>query len=349
MIQLLYAMIGCIIGAYVASIGMAAIERLYRRSLGRPKDGPQWVCRLCKHKLGFLDTIPVLSFMATSGRCKYCGSEIPFGLLSTELVGGMCGCAIGLLIYQSGFTLLNLAAIYVCLALLFCSLQEMSFGKLYWVTVICIALGAIFASFQARRVLISIAFLIVWLMVWEGFRMYKQAELKKLRDGMKTSQSKSDSEALFDTLSKKLTSDTLVQLGVLDSTLDNLSNAMNQQIYYWMFNPYMVFGLIVFNIFGLIGAVSIVLFANVIGAGFVMWKRKVDFDGVGYQLKHAKNFVSMPQIADSAFDKSGPDKKVRDSNNISNIWSRKQSSPSIIYIAMVVYLLYISSLLFNFM
>lgn len=365
MLQFIFASVGFIIGAYIASIGMAVIERFYRKSLGRPKDGPQWVCRLCKSKLGFFETIPLVGYLSTSGRCRHCGSEIPFGLLSTEIAGGMCGCAIGLLLYQYGLTPYVIAAIYICCALLFCALQEMSFGRLYWITVVCIALGAILASFQARRVLISIAFIIVWLMGWEIVRMYKQSEYKKLKNGMADSKGKAVKGQSIDEVlnsSRKVTPEALMNLGVLSSTLDSLSEVLNQQIYYWMFNPYMIFGLIIFNVFGILGAVSIVLFANVLGVAFKMWKQTIDFKGVGWRLRHEESFTNMPQVIDksdksdsrngtSNAQKSNKPSSVdsKDIKSLNNIWSRKQPSPNIIYIAMVVYGLYISSLLFNFM
>ena len=33
-------------------------------------------CPNCKHKLGFFDCFPILSYVSTIGRCRYCKSKI---------------------------------------------------------------------------------------------------------------------------------------------------------------------------------------------------------------------------------------------------------------------------------
>lgn len=42
-------------------------------------------CRSCAHPLGALDLIPLLTFLFTFGRCRHCGSLIPWHLFAMEL------------------------------------------------------------------------------------------------------------------------------------------------------------------------------------------------------------------------------------------------------------------------
>ena len=44
-------------------------------------------CAVCGHTLGALDLIPVFSYLARRGRCRYCGEKIPAECLVAELVG----------------------------------------------------------------------------------------------------------------------------------------------------------------------------------------------------------------------------------------------------------------------
>ena len=42
-------------------------------------------CTTCGHALGFLDLIPVLSWVFLKGKCRYCGEKIPARYPLTEL------------------------------------------------------------------------------------------------------------------------------------------------------------------------------------------------------------------------------------------------------------------------
>jgi len=46
-------------------------------------------CPRCKHKLGFFDLIPVLSFLALRGRCRYCQKNISWQYPLVELATGV--------------------------------------------------------------------------------------------------------------------------------------------------------------------------------------------------------------------------------------------------------------------
>ena len=53
-------------------------------------------CLACDHTLGVLDLIPVVSFVAHRGKCRYCGEKIPADCLLAELLGALGFVLIGL-------------------------------------------------------------------------------------------------------------------------------------------------------------------------------------------------------------------------------------------------------------
>lgn len=86
---------------------------------GRPVAGGRSVCDHCGHRLGPLDLVPIASWLALRGRCRYCGAGITALPLAIELgallialwaasvsdgVALWAGCVLG-------WTLLTLAAI----------------------------------------------------------------------------------------------------------------------------------------------------------------------------------------------------------------------------------------------
>ena len=60
-------------------------------------------CPRCKHKLGFLDLIPVLSFFMLRGRCRYCKEKISWQYPMVEISTA----AIFLLIFNFQFSIFN--------------------------------------------------------------------------------------------------------------------------------------------------------------------------------------------------------------------------------------------------
>lgn len=61
--------------------------------LSRKKTGESWAkgrshCDACGHVLGVLDLIPIVSYLAQKGKCRYCGAAIPNIVLKSELLFG---------------------------------------------------------------------------------------------------------------------------------------------------------------------------------------------------------------------------------------------------------------------
>ena len=79
-----------ILGAYATT----DILRLLKGS-----DIPIWhqncYCPVCEHRLRLLDQLPIISYITSKGKCRYCAATIPISNLIPELL------------FLSGFSLLN--------------------------------------------------------------------------------------------------------------------------------------------------------------------------------------------------------------------------------------------------
>ena len=58
-------------------------------------------CPNCKHKLGFLDLIPVWSYILLGGKCRYCGKKISSSYFFIEILMGLASLGIFLSINPS--------------------------------------------------------------------------------------------------------------------------------------------------------------------------------------------------------------------------------------------------------
>ncbi len=86
------------------------IDRLPR---GQSIIKPPSHCSACKHKLGTLDLITLLSYLWLRGRCRYCRAPIPLRL---PVVEGITGLLFTFLYWKFGLSLeLGISLIYACL------------------------------------------------------------------------------------------------------------------------------------------------------------------------------------------------------------------------------------------
>ncbi len=75
-----------VLGLSVGSFLCVCIDRLPNsRSIIKPPSH----CESCGRKLGTLDLIPIISYLALRGKCRYCGEKIPANVLIVELVTGL--------------------------------------------------------------------------------------------------------------------------------------------------------------------------------------------------------------------------------------------------------------------
>ncbi len=82
---ILYTLI-FIIGTLFGSFFTLAV---YRIPLGKDITHERSFCPNCNHKLGFLDLIPILSYLFLGGKCRYCKQKIRPRYLLLELMSGI--------------------------------------------------------------------------------------------------------------------------------------------------------------------------------------------------------------------------------------------------------------------
>ncbi len=83
------AVIFCVVlGAALGSFLALAIDRLSRReSLVRPPSR----CTVCNTRIKPWDNVPIFSWLALRGRCRYCKAFIPLHAVVLELAGAVAG------------------------------------------------------------------------------------------------------------------------------------------------------------------------------------------------------------------------------------------------------------------
>ena len=82
---ILYLLIFCI-GALFGSFFTLAV---YRIPLGQDITHTRSYCPNCKHKLTFLDMIPILSYTFLGGKCRYCKEKIRPRYILLEIMSGL--------------------------------------------------------------------------------------------------------------------------------------------------------------------------------------------------------------------------------------------------------------------
>ncbi|MBI1755491.1 MAG: prepilin peptidase [Fimbriimonas ginsengisoli] len=79
--------VGLLIGAAVGSFLNVVIYRMPRGiSLSNPSKS---FCPKCKHPLGWLDLVPLLSWLILRGRCRHCGEPVSARYFFVEVVTGL--------------------------------------------------------------------------------------------------------------------------------------------------------------------------------------------------------------------------------------------------------------------
>ncbi|MFO7888628.1 MAG: prepilin peptidase [Eubacteriales bacterium] len=87
-----------IIGTLIGSFLNVCI---YRLPEGKSVVSPPSSCSSCGHRLGFLDLVPILSYVFNRGRCRYCGAKYSIQYPLIELLNGILYLFV---FYKYGFT-----------------------------------------------------------------------------------------------------------------------------------------------------------------------------------------------------------------------------------------------------
>ncbi len=83
-----YQLAAFAIGAVLGSFAGLAVDRV---PLDRSLWSPPSACMACRTPLGWADNVPVVSWVALGGRCRACGTAIPWRYPVIELLGGCLG------------------------------------------------------------------------------------------------------------------------------------------------------------------------------------------------------------------------------------------------------------------
>lgn len=93
MVEIILLTILFIIGIYFGSFFTLATYRLPKRENITHKHS---YCPNCNHKLGLLDLVPVFSYLALRGKCRYCKNPIGIRYVSFEFITGIVFVLFGL-------------------------------------------------------------------------------------------------------------------------------------------------------------------------------------------------------------------------------------------------------------
>ena len=80
-IKIMLFITGASLGSFI-NVLVLRMERGKRFVLERSE------CLYCGHKLSYLDTIPLISYLLAGGKCRYCGKHISIRYPVTEVLGG---------------------------------------------------------------------------------------------------------------------------------------------------------------------------------------------------------------------------------------------------------------------
>lgn len=83
-----WLLLGVIFGALFASFLNVVAWRVPR---GESVVAPPSHCTTCGHRLGWLDLVPIFSYLFLRGRCRYCGARVSARYTVVEFLGAALG------------------------------------------------------------------------------------------------------------------------------------------------------------------------------------------------------------------------------------------------------------------
>lgn len=137
-------------------------------------------CTTCGHELGAIDLIPVLSYILSRGRCRYCNEKVSIRYPITELVCGVLflGCYI-----KGGISVITLRDL-VFVSCLFClSMVDIDIREIPDGTLIISALAWVLSAWQVygdiKTILVHVAAGLVYGAAFLGLSLLMDKILKK--------------------------------------------------------------------------------------------------------------------------------------------------------------------------
>jgi leader peptidase (prepilin peptidase)/N-methyltransferase len=127
-------------------------------------------CPACKHKLGVLENLPLVSWLALRGRCKHCGTSISIQYPLVELLTGICSLVV---VWKFGFTAQAGAGLLLTWSLIALSgidlrtqlLPDQITLPLLWLGLL-LSLVPVFAGSGASILGAALGYLSLWSVYW---------------------------------------------------------------------------------------------------------------------------------------------------------------------------------------
>lgn len=127
---------GLILGSFASALG----TRIYHdktESMVRDRSS----CPQCQHQLSWYDLIPLVSYLSTGGKCRYCSKPISGAYITTEIIGAVLGAFVVIQYYGTSSLIGWLSLIIVLLTLIFIDLRwQVVPDMLVYVAAILVAL-----------------------------------------------------------------------------------------------------------------------------------------------------------------------------------------------------------------
>lgn len=101
------------------SFGSFFTLAVYRIPLRQNITHERSYCPNCKHKLGFLDLIPMFSYIFIKGKCRYCKEGIPSRYFILEILSGISFVLLGFSLNLNAYTITIPLLIYFIFTILY--------------------------------------------------------------------------------------------------------------------------------------------------------------------------------------------------------------------------------------
>lgn len=122
-------------------------------------------CPKCKHKLSFLDLIPILSYIFLKGKCRYCKKPIPIRYFLVEIITPIIFILIFLKYktFNSIYLYLDIFIASIFILIFFIDLETMIIPD---ILVILIFILSFFKKLSEPKIFDQILFSFIWGFVW---------------------------------------------------------------------------------------------------------------------------------------------------------------------------------------
>ncbi|BAL81191.1 prepilin peptidase [Caldisericum exile] len=171
-LKVFFAVLFFVLGAIIGSFLNVVIYRLPRHE---SLVFPQSHCPICGHRLSTLDLIPIFSYVALRGKCRYCGAKIP---PIYPIVESLTAILFSLTYLKFGLTLLSLKYLIFISVLIVVSFIDLFEGVVFDIVVIPAAIiGLIFGVFgNLKDTILGIIFyaIIFFLIITLSKLFYKE-------------------------------------------------------------------------------------------------------------------------------------------------------------------------------